>query len=199
MEHTVKVSKTFVIENLRKELAEIKPKLDALLAEKTTLTDKITDMRPLVKAELVSKTPEQWLEQFKVVNTSSFWSRIKPSEYTTYTHMGNRFYEGQDYEDVLKETKEYFDDFLKVINLSNPVFWRTVTPKLRHFFQKANLKLCDEAAYCYNTLYGIEPEIRSLQCDVTQLTTSINLLENSIDDYIERTVYIPTYHCENKK
>jgi hypothetical protein len=200
MEHTVKISKAHVIENLRKELAEVKPKLDALLAEKTTLVTKITDINPLAKAELLSKSPEKWLEQFKVVDTSSFWSRIRPKNYTTYTLLGNRYNEGDSYEYVLKDTKEYFDDFLKSISLSTPGLWYRVSHRLRHFFQKANLKFCDEAAYCYNTLYGIEPEVRTLSCEVERLTTSINLLENSIDDYIEHAVYIPSqYTCENKK
>lgn len=200
MEYTVKVSKAFVIENLRKELAEYQAKLTTLLTEEARLKDLIIELAPTAKAELLSKSPEQWLEQFKVVNTSSFWSRIKPSEYTTYTHMDNRYSEGQDYDYVLKDTKEYFDDFLNTISLSNPILWRTISSKLRYFFQKANLKLCDEAAYCYNTLYGIEPKIRSLQCEITKLTTSINLLENSIDDYVEHAVSIPDqYTCENKK
>ncbi len=198
MEYTVKVSKTFVIENLRKELAEYQTKLTTLLTEEDRLKDLITGLAPIAKAELLSKSPEKWLEQFKVVNTSSFWSRIRPSEYTTYTHLGNRYDEGQNYDYVLKDTKQYFDDFIEHITKlkqSQPC----VSRYLKDFFLKAELKTCYEVANHYNIIQCREPKIRTLQCEVTKLTTSINLLENSIDDYIEHTVSIPKqYTCRTR-
>jgi hypothetical protein len=198
MEHTVKVSKAFVIENLRRELTEYQTKLTTLLTEEDRLKDLITELAPIAKAELLSKSPEKWLEQFKVVNTSSFWSRIRPSEYTTYTHLGNRYDEGQSYDYVLEDTKDYFNNFLKRIFFIEDRYG--ISDYLKEFFAKADLKTCYTITGYYNTFRDNLPKIRTLQCEVTRLTTSINLLKNSIDDYIEHTVSIPSqYTCENKK
>jgi hypothetical protein len=196
MKNTVKVSKAFVIENLHRALGEYQTKITTLLAENGRLKDLITELAPTAEAELLSKSPEKWLEQFKTVSPSSFCNRIRPSKYTTYIHMGKRYREGQSYDYVLKDTKEYFDNFLGNIFFTKASY--SISDHLKEFFAKADLKTCYTITGYYNTFRGNLSKIRTLQCEVTKLTTSINLLENSIDDYIEHVVSIPRqYTCED--
>lgn len=113
--------------------------------------------------------------------------------------MENRYVEGQSYDYVLKDTKEYFSDFIEYITTLEKS-QLCISRHLKNFFLKAELKTCYEVSDYYNTIQCKEPTIRSLQCQITKLTTSINLLENSIDDYVEHSVSIPDqYTCENKK